>query len=79
MTEETLLDLSKTWVDNNNRFSTPPFVPKDNNNYCTADWHIKPQPDNEQGINKLQSKKLTNICYAIGPELCLVLQCFRDF
>ena len=25
---ETSLDLSKTWVDDNNRFSTPPFVLK---------------------------------------------------
>ena len=28
---ETLLDLSKTWIEYNNRFSTPPFVLKNNN------------------------------------------------
>ena len=51
---DTLLDLSKTWVEDNNRFSPPPFVPKIINNYRTAHWYIKPQAIDEQGVNKLQ-------------------------
>ena len=55
---ETSLDQSKTWVDNI-RFSTFILCIKKwliINNYRTAHWHIRPQSDDEQGINKLRSK-----------------------
>ena len=54
---ETSLDRSKTWVDNNIRFSASILCTKKwlrINNYRTARWHIRPQSDDEQGINKLQ-------------------------
>ena len=50
---ETSLDWSKTWVDNNIRFSTSILLLK-NNNYRTVHWHIRSQSDYEQVINKLR-------------------------
>ena len=47
----------KTWVDNSIKFSTSILCTKKViNNYHTAHQDIRPQSDDEQGINKLQPK-----------------------
>ena len=42
------LDLSKTWIGDNNKWLII-------NNYHMVPWHISPKIDEEQGINKLWS------------------------
>ena len=54
--KETLLGLSKTWVDYNTRFSISVLCTKNNNNYRTSHRHIRPQSDVEHGINQLRPK-----------------------
>ena len=45
------------WVDNNIRFQPQSFVLK-NDNYHMVHWHIRPQSDDEQGLNTLRPNQI---------------------
>ena len=70
---ETLLHLSETWVENVS-FSTLILRTKKLviDNYRRAHWNIRPQSDNEQGINKLRpyTKNLRLLVTSLVITIC---------